>query len=99
MAKLAAVKPVKCYSDFEEPGELSKRWVGEHKCINMRPLPCVLMTEARYKKLMAVVHRAVTSKRLLDAANAGDQSVWKMYTRNIDKLRAAIEAAEKAGAL
>jgi len=85
MAKLAAVKPVKCYSDFEEPGELSKRWVGEHKCTNMRPLPCILMTEARYKKLMDVVKEAVAWKD-------GDY-------RNENRLREAIEAAEKAGAL
>lgn len=59
------------------------------------------MTEARYKKLLAVVKAAVADKKAGDAADANPkgQAEWKEYERRITELRAAIEAAEKAGVL
>jgi len=87
MAKnLASVKPVKGYG-WHYNGQLS----GEMRAtqVNVLYIPVTLLTTARYKKLMAVVNAAQKWDRY-PVVRLSDTDV---------ALEAAIEAAEKAGAL
>lgn len=100
MAKnLASVKPVKCY------GEIDERKLAPDAFENPVPpnfvTPCTLLTTARYKKLMDVVKAAVADQKAGDAIDKNPKSTaaWNDYNTKIHALRAAIEAAEKAGAL
>jgi len=99
MAKtLASVKPVKVY------GLLCGEHLDTEGLDSSTPtynIPCTLLTTARYKKLMAVVRAAVADHEAEEAVDANPKSAdaWKEYERRIAELNAAIEAAEKAGAL
>lgn len=100
MAKnLASVKPVKCYG-WVYNGKLSVEEVRDRQN-PLHDTPCTLLTTARYKKLMDVVKAAVADQKAGDAVDENPKSAaaWKEYERRITELRAAIEAAEKAGAL
>jgi len=84
MAKnLASVKPVKCYVVLEN-GKIDVK-NATHQKIVKDDIECTVITTPRYKKLMDVVKEAVAWKD-------GDY-------RNENRLREAIKAAEKAGAL
>ena len=94
MAKnLASVKPVRSHSILNKDGCLSEVSDGDSMIVS-----CTLLTTARYKKLMDVVKAAIDYR---DAGDAIDKSLitWNDYNQRVNELSAAIEAAEKAGAL
>ncbi|MFA7279617.1 MAG: hypothetical protein WC100_05940 [Sterolibacterium sp.] len=95
---LASVKPVKCYG-WAYNGKISVEEVRDRQN-PLHETPCTLLTTARYKKLMDVVKAAVAEKNAGDAVDASPtQPEWDEHDRCVAELRAAIEAAEKAGAL
>lgn len=107
MAKnLASVKPVTGYGWIDPGKNTIYDQHARYAMLSYAPsefynVPCTLLTTARYKRLLAVVKAAVADKKAGDAADANPkgQAEWKEYERRITELRAAIKAAEKAGAL
>jgi len=95
---LASVKPVEVWGFVDSDGALVGSWPTKD---DVHGTPCTLLTTARYKKLMDVVLAAQADKKAGDAvdANPKSQAEWNEYERRIAELNAAIEAAEKAGAL